>query len=148
MSKTYTPAEVCERFDIAKSTLYRWEDEGHIPAPNRNLRGGRQYTEEDIEAIGRFVQMRRHRKRYAQALTEGNDNARSELERLGEQNALFKFVNLHDVTGLAELREYVPLQPETILQLLRTAIEQHDPRDSQFWKIIDVVCATSRVEDR
>ena len=148
MSKSYTPAQICARFDIAKSTLYRWEDEELIPAPKRNLRGEREYTEQDIEAIGRFIQMRRHRQRYAHALTEDSHSARDELEKLGEQNALFKFVNLHDLTGLAELREYTPLQPETIRQLLKTAHDEYDPEDWQFWGILEVICATLDTRER
>jgi DNA-binding transcriptional MerR regulator len=140
----YSPAEVCEKLGISKSTLFRWEDNGYIPAPDRNLRGDRCYTQLDLEDIARFVQLRRHRQRYAQVLAEDNEDTRPKLEELGEQNALFKFVNLRDPTGLAELREYSPLQPSTICQLLKVAVDNYDPSGDRFWDIIDVVCETSR----
>jgi DNA-binding transcriptional MerR regulator len=143
----YSPAEVCKKLDISRSTLFRWEDNGYIPAPDRNLRGERRYTQLDLEAIARFVQSRRHRQRYAQVLAEDNENTRPKLEDLGEQNALFKFVNLHDPTGLVELREYSPLQPSAIRQLLRVAADDYDPSEGRFWDIIDVVCETSRPKD-
>ena len=143
----YSPAEVCEKLGISKSTLFRWEDNGYIPLPDRNLRGERLYTQSDLEAIARVVQSRRHRKRYAQILAEDTQGTRSKLVELGEQNALFKFVNLRDPTGLVELREYSPLQPSTIRQLLRVAVDDYDPSEDRFWDIIDVVCETSRPKD-
>lgn len=33
----YSPSEVCEAFDIAKSTLYRWERDGKIPLRQEKL---------------------------------------------------------------------------------------------------------------
>jgi len=147
MESLYSPAQVCRRFGISKSTLLRWEAEGYIPAPDRNLRGERRYTRAHCEAIARFIQSRRHRQRYAQILAEDTQGARRKLAELGEQNALFKFVNLRDPTGLAELREYSPLQPSTIRQLLRVAADDYDPSEDRFWDIIDVVCETSRPED-
>jgi hypothetical protein len=146
MESILTPAQVCRRFSISKSTLFRWEAEGHIPVPDRNLRGDRCYTPANCEAIARFVQARRHRRRYKQILAEGTRDKRSRLAALGERNALFKFVNLRDPTGLAELREYSPLQPSTIRQLLTVAVEDYDPSGSRFWDIIDVVRETSRPE--
>ena len=140
----YSPAEVCEKLGISKSTLFRWEDNGYVPAPDRNLRGERCYTQSDLEAIARFVQSRRFRQRYAQILAEDNEDTRPKLEELSEQNALFKFVNLRDPTGLVELREYSPLQPSTIRQLLRVAVNDYDPSEDRFWDIIEVVCETSR----
>lgn len=142
----YSPAEVCEKLNISKSTLFRWEDNGYIPAPDRNLRGERRYTQSDLEAIARFVQSRRHRQRYAQILAEDNEDTRPKLEELGEQNALFKFVNLRNPTGLAELREYSPLQPSTICELLRVAANDYNPTEDRFWDILDVIHETSRPE--
>ena len=143
----YSPAQICRKFDISKSTLFRWEDNGYIPAPDRNLRGERCYTQSDLEAIARFFQSRRHRQRYAQILAEDNEDTRPKLEELGEQNALFKFVNLRDPTGLVELREYSPLQPSTIRQLLKVAVEKCDPNGDRFWDIMDVIYETSRPKD-
>ncbi len=148
MGNTWSPAQVCDKLGVSKSTLFRWETEGHIPAPDRNLRGERRYDQSDLEAIARFVQSRRHRKRFEQILAEDAEHARPKLEELGEQNALFKFVNLRDLNGLVELREYSPLQPSTIQQLLTVAVDDYDPSEDRFWDIIDVVCETSRPRDR
>lgn len=144
MEEALSPAQVCARFGISKSTLFRWEAEGHVPAPDRNLRGERQYTQSHLAGIARFVQSRRHRSRYAQIFNGEAQDARAKLVELGEQNALFKFVNLGDMTGLAELWEYRPLQPATIRELLKAALKQHDPEDLPFREIIDLVCGSLR----
>jgi DNA-binding transcriptional MerR regulator len=146
MANNLSPAQVCKKFDISKSTLLRWEAEGYIPAPDRNSRGGRRYTQAHVEAIAQFIQSHRHRQRYAHLLTEEAQEAHAKLEAFGEERALFKFVNLHDPTGLIELREYAPLQPATIRQLLRVAADEYDPGTDRFWEIIDVVCEMSRLK--
>ena len=146
MNDLHSPAQVCKRFGISKSTLFRWEADGLIPVPDRDLRGERRYTQAHCEAIARIIQKRRHRQRYAQIVAEDAQDARSKLVKLGEQNALFKFVHFHDPTGLAELREYSPLQPSTIRQLLRVALEEYDPDEGLFWDIIDVVSMTSHLK--
>jgi DNA-binding transcriptional MerR regulator len=147
MESVYSPAQICKKFGISKSTLLRWEAKGHIPAPGRNLRGERRYTPAHCQAIARFVQLQRYPQRYAQILAEGTEEARSKLTEIGEQNALFKFVYLRDPTGLVELREYSPLAPETIRQLLRAAADEYGPGEDRFWDIIDVVCETSHLKD-
>ena len=147
MESDYSPAQVCKKFDISKSTLLRWEADGHIPSPDRNRWGERRYTQANYQAIARFVQSRRHRQRYAQIVAEEPQDAHAKLERLGEENALFKFVNLRDETGLVELCEYSPLQPATIRQLLQVAVDDYDPGEDQFWDILDVIYETSRPND-
>jgi DNA-binding transcriptional MerR regulator len=144
MGDTYSTAQVCERFEIHRNTLFRWEKEGHIPVPDRNLRGEREFSQPHLEAIARLIQSRRHKMLYAQIVNGNDDNSRKKLSEFGEQHALFKFVHLHDSTGLAELREYSPLQPSTISQLLKYALEHTDPQEVLFWDIIDVVRDTSR----
>ena len=144
MSTTRSPAEVCAIFDSSKSTLFRWEAEGYIPAPSRNTSGYREYTEQDIQIIGRVVQARRHRHLYAQNLAQDKINARIELERLGEQNVLSRLANLGDMTGLAELREYRPLHACTIQHLLEIAVQEHGVGTPLFWEILEVINETSR----
>lgn len=139
MEKVYSPVQICQKFNIVKSTLLRWEKEGHIPAPGRNLRGERQYTQAHYEAIGRHVQSSRHRRRFEQILNGASDDAHHKLKHLGEQFALFKFIHLGDHTGLIELREYTPLQPATLHQLIKTAAEDYHPGQGTFWQIIDLV---------
>jgi len=133
------PIEVCRRFGFHKSTLLRWEAEGKIPAPGRNTRGERVYSQEHLEAIARLVQSRNHRRRYAELTAIDSPDALPKLVELSEEAALFKFVNLSDTTGLAELRERLPLRPATIMALLESAIESFDPASERFRAVIDLV---------
>lgn len=137
------PADICEMFDISKKTLYRWEADGLVPSPQRDVNGARRYRQEQIEEIAEFVRTRRYRRLYAQALKEEDGSAKSRMSSLGERSALFKFVHLRDKTGLTELREYSPLNPDTLRQLLRVAIEEYSPEQRIFWDIMDVVRETS-----
>jgi DNA-binding transcriptional MerR regulator len=139
MDKTYTPSQICEKFGIVKSTLLRWEKEGLIPIPGRNLRGERQYSHLHIMGIGQYIQQNQHRKRFEQILIKKTNDSKQDLKVLGEENALFKFIHLRDCTGLAELKEYAQLDESTIHQLIRTASEDYSPKDDIFWEIIELV---------
>ena len=98
-----------------------------------------------MEAIARLIQSRRHRQRYAQIVASGSEDVHPQLEALGEENSLFKFVNLLDPTGLAELREYSRLKSSTVRELLTFATNNLDPAVDLFWEVIDVVHETSRL---
>ena len=75
------------------------------------------------EAIsGRLI--KRLGKEMVQAATRVNDQA---LQALTEAVSLRKFL-AGDETGLRELAEYDRLPPDTILQLLRVAIERSSGR--------------------
>jgi DNA-binding transcriptional MerR regulator len=139
MEKIYIPSQICEKFGIVKSTLFRWEREGLIPIPDRDLRGGRQYSQLHISAIGQYIQQNQHRKRFEQILIKKTNESKRDLKVLGEENALFKFIHLKDFTGLAELKEYAQLKESTVHQLIRTASEDYTPKDDIFWEIIELV---------
>jgi DNA-binding transcriptional MerR regulator len=139
LNQASTTAEVCERFGIHRNTLFRWEKKGQISEPLRNLRGERQYTPDHLLAIARIIQTRRHGRLFAYIVKGNSTDDRERLRELGEENALFKFVYLHDLTGLAELREYSPLRPETIRQLLAYALERSDLAGNLFWEILGII---------
>jgi hypothetical protein len=148
MNQAYATAEVCEKFDIHRNTLFRWEKEGRIPQPPRNLRGERQYTSEQLQAVARIIQTRRHGRLYAHIVKGTSTDDRERLRELGEENALFKFVYLHDLTGLTELREYSPLRPSMIRQLLKFALDDSDPLDSLFWEILSFISGSQTICDQ
>ena len=141
---TYTPSEVCDMLNISKSTLFRWEREGALPPPARDqsdLRHGRVYTSEHIQAIGQ-KQKEQLGKQYEQASKDRSWDRRS-LQELLETNSLRKFLEGNEV-GLRELREHDQLLPKTIRSLLQVAIEQCEPEDDIFCDIIQVVYEQSR----
>lgn len=136
---TYSPAEICEMFDIAKSTLFRWEGEGWFPRVGRTLTGERQYTQEQIMAISE--KLRRQLGKQYERLAEVE--AESQLEKLSEAMSFLKFLQGND-TGLYELAEYENPTPQRIRQLLLTAIKQYEPGDPTFTDIMDVATKQSK----
>ncbi len=55
--RTYTPAEVCELFDVARTTLFRWEEQDEIPKAAREG-GERVYTQEHLRSIQSLMRKR------------------------------------------------------------------------------------------
>jgi molybdopterin-binding protein len=51
----YTRSQVAQLLHIAPKTLYNWEREGKIPTPERDLRGWRRYTAEQVAALRRLL---------------------------------------------------------------------------------------------
>ena len=51
----WTRTEVAAALHVTPRTLYNWEREGKIPAPERDWRGWRRYTGEQVAALRRMV---------------------------------------------------------------------------------------------
>jgi DNA-binding transcriptional MerR regulator len=49
--KEYNTREICDRFDISRATLFRWEDEGLITQVGRDWRNWRLYSDKNIREI-------------------------------------------------------------------------------------------------
>lgn len=49
--KEYNTREICDRFDISRATLFRWEDEGLITHVGRDWRNWRLYSDKNIREI-------------------------------------------------------------------------------------------------
>lgn len=50
-----TRTEVCELLGVSPKSLYLWERDGLIPAPKRDRRNWRTYSQEDVSAIRKFL---------------------------------------------------------------------------------------------
>lgn len=133
--RTYTPVEICKMFDISKSTLFRWEREGDILPPDRDLRQRRHYTQKHRAEIAALL-MRRDYEKMMRA--EKEPGAQERMEALSEQISLRKFVHLQDRTGLYQLAEHETLSSDTIHQLLQEA-RRHEPSSDVFREIIQVI---------
>ena len=48
--------DIEKMLDRDRNTILRWEREGRIPHPQKDSRGWRFYTQEDIESIMEFMQ--------------------------------------------------------------------------------------------
>lgn len=51
----YKTKEICDRFDISRATLFRWESEGLLSGVERDWRGWRIYTEDNLRNIDRII---------------------------------------------------------------------------------------------
>jgi len=47
----YKTQEICQRFDISKATLFRWEREGLISNVSRDWRNWRLYNDKNLQEI-------------------------------------------------------------------------------------------------
>lgn len=50
-NSSYRAQEVCEKLNISKKTLFKWEAERLFPAIERDWHNWRVYSEEDIQNI-------------------------------------------------------------------------------------------------
>jgi DNA-binding transcriptional MerR regulator len=53
--KKYKTKEICDRFDISRATLFRWEDEGLLTGVERDWRGWRVYDEGNMKDIEKII---------------------------------------------------------------------------------------------
>lgn len=132
--KTYTTAEVCEMFNISKSTLFRWEREGILPSIPRDIGGQRKYGQASLRLISER-QKEKLGRRFEQIAEDGDEDSYWEIS---EALALNKFLE-GDPTGLLELAEHPRVSSQTQLQLLKIALEQYQPGDAVFHEIIKIV---------
>ena len=55
--RKYKTSEICNRFDISRATLFRWESEGLLKI-ERDWRGWRVYTECNLKSIEKIIKSR------------------------------------------------------------------------------------------
>jgi len=53
--KKYKTIDICQRFDISRATLFRWETEGLLSNVERDWRGWRIYTEGNLKQIEKIM---------------------------------------------------------------------------------------------
>lgn len=50
-----TRTQVCQLLGVAPKSLYLWERDGKVPAPRRDHRGWRRYSDADVKALRAFL---------------------------------------------------------------------------------------------
>ena len=140
-SRTYTSGEICDRFGIAKNTLFSWEKNGKIPKAERDWRNHRHYTANHVRALqalieGEFTQVRN---RFRQLMRdEENPHAIEEAKRCLQLASVRKFTKQRNELGLQELNEWKELDHDAIRELLQHA-QKEDPGSHWFYRIIDLI---------
>ena len=57
-SEKYKTSDICNRFDISRATLFRWESEGLLTEVERDWRGWRIYTQSNLKKIEKIIKSR------------------------------------------------------------------------------------------
>lgn len=127
-------AEVCELFEISKSTLFRWEKEKRFPKPLRDSNNQRLYSIDQIKAIN-------ERKRYSQyekfTATEDPNNI-SNLKKIHIENSLYKLI-IGNAGGIKELKEHGRLEPDEIITAIKILLRCHMPDSIFFCETIEMI---------
>ena len=144
--QTYTSAEVCELFQITKSTLFRWEELGRMPnvgdksfpfsSPGRAASGEREYGQQQIREIARY-QIERLSRQYDRLVESNADQLLEVQERL----SWLKF-HLGNPTGLRELMARRDLTWPDTLSLMSKFASDNPPSVGQdearsAWEVAD-----------
>jgi DNA-binding transcriptional MerR regulator len=53
--RIYKTKEICDKFDISRATLFRWESEGLLSGVGRDWRGWRIYNENNLKVIEKII---------------------------------------------------------------------------------------------
>ncbi len=53
--KKYKTKDICDRYDISRATLFRWESEGLLLDVGRDWRGWRIYAEANLKTIEKII---------------------------------------------------------------------------------------------
>ena len=138
--RSYSTAEICEMFNISKSTLFRWEREGLLPSIPRDISGQRKYGPEHLRLISER-QKEKLGRRFEQIAEDGDEESYWEIS---EALSLNKFLE-GDSTGLFELAEHPRVSAETQVQLLRIALDHYQPGDPVFQEIIRIIHEQNQV---
>ena len=54
-ARKFKTKEICLKYDISRSTLFRWESEGLITGVERDWRGWRLYHPDNLKEIERII---------------------------------------------------------------------------------------------
>ena len=53
--KTYSTSEVCSELDVTKNTIFKWEKEGMIKKVEKDWRGWRLFSEDNVDEIRKII---------------------------------------------------------------------------------------------
>ncbi len=53
---TFSAIEICKKFDITKNTLFKWEKDGKISRVEKDWRGWRIFSDENIDEIKNVIE--------------------------------------------------------------------------------------------
>jgi DNA-binding transcriptional MerR regulator len=137
--RTYTPAEVCELFDVARTTLFRWEEQEEIPKAVR-VGGERIYTQEHLRTIQALMR-KRLREEINAASRYDQDQEHPTVDQL-ERLCRLEFVSpgeqKHGLQTLLALSKRHRLSEKTLDLLIKLASRRPigDPLREMIWELL------------
>jgi transcriptional regulator with XRE-family HTH domain len=133
--RLYSPNEICEIFEISKSTLLRWEREKIIPPAKRDIRTDqRQYTEKDFHEIGEQIK-KQLRQKFERVTKSGNYE---DMKHTFEDLYVARFVT-GELTAVAELENFKDLSPSSLKKICKVGFERFEPSSPMFYRLAYLV---------
>lgn len=139
--RTFSPAEICAWFDIPRTTLFRWEEDGLItPTERRGRRAERVYRRQHVAEILKLV---RDKMRHEIDLAQRQDPYAAYppldlLERLHLAEFFAGTDPLHALRQLAGLASKRALRSETLRWIVEVALsrERGDALRIEIWQFL------------
>ncbi|MDX2030472.1 MAG: MerR family transcriptional regulator [Blastocatellia bacterium] len=137
--RTYTPAEVCELFDVARTTLFRWEEQEEIPKAIRR-EGERIYTQEHLQTIQSLMRKRLREEINAASRYDPDEEHPTvdQLERLCRLEFVSPGEQKHGLQTLLALSKRHRLSKKTLDLLIKLASRRPigDPLREMIWELL------------
>jgi DNA-binding transcriptional MerR regulator len=114
----FTACQICDLFDISKSTLFRWEQEGTISQPVRDWRNWRVYTQANLKELETKLQ--------------------KEAGSAGPPLQVTKSINAaHEATQFTadQVCALLDLSKATLFRWERDGLIGHPARDWRNWRV-------------
>ncbi|MFN0085618.1 MAG: MerR family transcriptional regulator [Blastocatellia bacterium] len=137
--RTYTPAEVCELFDVARTTLFRWEEQEEIPKAVRKG-GERLYTQEHLRSIQELMRKRLREEINAASRYRADEEHPTfdQLERLCRLEFVSPGEQRHGLQTLYALSKQRALSQKTLDLLIKLASRRPigDSMREMIWNLL------------
>lgn len=142
----YTPVDICRRFGIPRTTLFRWEQTGEIPKAERVKKDRRIYRRHHVKRIAELLREKLHEE-IRSALKHNPNGAYPTLE-MQERLYMFEFFGeknpKHGLQQLRGLAVRKALSPKTVEVLAGDALSR-SPQDTVRAKIWEVLATNDQV---
>ena len=141
MNRQYSTAEVCNLFNVSKSSVFRWEHDGFLGEVKKGKKG-RVYSQENLKKICSLTSKKRLAQtyKYAAKIKKRNPSLAGKVLKEEEQEkSVSKFLS-GEYLGLQELIEgRSKIENHNIKRLLKYIIENYETHDKAFCQVIRLI---------
>src|SRR5215510_5209215 len=157
-NNTYTPSDVCKRFRISRTTLFRLEEKGDIPPIPRDSEGNRCYSEENLKQIGslriqrtndriqRINDTEKHINSQISHLDPNIPERSKTVDKLLAERSYLKYLSDHDKLSLQDLKIRAKLGrlPVHILEQIQAQLSALPIKAEEFADLVEVLYLSSQ----